>query len=157
MIARILEMDSMVCVVSRTKISDNDDLFAMVYFSALEVERLDLTMSWDNKNLGAGAMIMTLGISTSSLGWRRASFATVYRAKSRCAWAIPMWPRSRSWKSPAIRLAALSMAAKIRSPSICPRTQDNVCTHEQPRQNGPALWLWRMPAGRLCHPPGGRR
>ena len=47
-IARILEMDSMVCVVSRTKISDNDDLFAMVYFSALEVERLDLTMSWDN-------------------------------------------------------------------------------------------------------------
>ena len=33
----------MVCVVSRTKISDNDDLFAMVYFSALEVERLDLT------------------------------------------------------------------------------------------------------------------
>ena len=52
-IARILEMDSMVCVVSRTKISDNDDLFAMVYFSALEVERLDLTMSWDAKNRGA--------------------------------------------------------------------------------------------------------
>ena len=52
-IARILEMDSMVCVVSRTKISDNDDLFAMVYFSALEVEWLDLTMSWDNKNTGS--------------------------------------------------------------------------------------------------------
>ena len=52
-IARILEMDSMVCVVSRTKMSDNDDLFAMVYFSALEVKRLDLTMSWDNKNLGS--------------------------------------------------------------------------------------------------------
>ena len=52
-IARILEMDSMVCVVSRTKISDNDDLFAMVYFSALEVERLDLTMSWDVENRGA--------------------------------------------------------------------------------------------------------
>ena len=52
-IARILEMDSMVCVVSRTKISDNDDLFAMVYFSALEVERLDLTMSWDNENTGS--------------------------------------------------------------------------------------------------------
>ncbi len=52
-IARILEMDSMVCVVSRTKISDNDDLFAMVYFSALEVERLDLTMSWDAENRGA--------------------------------------------------------------------------------------------------------
>ena len=43
----------MVCVVSRTKISDNDDLFAMVYFSALEVERLDLTMSWDAENRGA--------------------------------------------------------------------------------------------------------
>jgi len=52
-IARILEMETMVCVVSRTKMSDNDDLFAMVYFSALEVERLDLTMSWDVANRGA--------------------------------------------------------------------------------------------------------
>ena len=53
MIARILGDGLDGRVVSRTKISDNDDLFAMVYFSALEVERLDLTMSWDVENRGA--------------------------------------------------------------------------------------------------------
>ena len=74
--------------------SDNDDLFAMVYFSALEVKRLDLTMSWDNKNLGSW--------SHDNDRWdfdlkpwveKGKRFATVSRAKNRCAWAALMWRR----------------------------------------------------------------
>ena len=112
MIARILEMDSMVCVVSRTKMSDNDDLFAMVYFSALEVKRLDLTMSWDVENRGAW--------SHDSDRWDFDLKPWVEKGKLR--YCVPgeeplrlgdmMWRRSRSLRSPAIRLAALSMAAK---------------------------------------------
>ena len=116
-IARILEMDSMVCVVSRTKISDNDDLFAMVYFSALEVERLDLTMSWDAENRGAW--------SHDSDRWDFDLKPWVEKGKLRfCVDEEPLrlgdtdvasFPFLRS---PAIQPAASCMAVKSRTSSI---------------------------------------